>query len=299
MKRIVSILLTLAMLLTITPTHAFAASSGVTETVVSARSGIRQPMEPVVLYEPEQTPPDGISYAEVRLPTTVTGEGDRVEQGGPVSVVFHNGEGDEFAPGGELEYLWFYDPSFDSDVESICPVGVSLSDWKEAVGGFLISDDDYDETDYGELQHPLRCIDSVGRQHHLAGYVPEPGRFGKDDYDCSEDQLDSDCGRKDLPKVGFLPPHLESDEAGYGRGHAPCKDAEHGHYAGDGAVNAQFAAAQGAQNHPGGEQPHQHQQEHTEIQKDRVSCDPSAVLRYVLLRHYSGLYESFRDVVLL
>ena len=91
MKRIVSILLTLAMLLTITPTHAFAASSGVTETVVSARSGIRQPMEPVVLYEPEQTPPDGISYAEVRLPTTVTGEGDRVEQGGQVSVVFYNG----------------------------------------------------------------------------------------------------------------------------------------------------------------------------------------------------------------
>lgn len=159
MKRIVSILLTLAMLLTITPSHAFAASSGVTETVVSARSGSRQPMEPVVLYEPEQTPPDGISYAEVRLPTTVTGEGDRVEQGGPVSVVFHNGEGDEFAPGGELEYLWFYDSSFDYDaVDHMCPVGVSLSRWQEAVGeSFKISEYEFNE-DYDDYSDYLQAV---------------------------------------------------------------------------------------------------------------------------------------------
>ena len=61
------------------------------------------------------------------------------------------------------------------------------------------------------------------------------------------------------------------------------EDAEHGNYACHCTVNAEIRFSKSAYNHSRGKQPDQHQQQHTEIQKDRIACDPSAVFRYAVV----------------
>ena len=143
----------------------------------------------------------------------------------------------------------------------------------------------HDQRQHRTLHDPVCGSQAVRRDVVPGIQEPESHRFDEEEDDPREDQFDHDARREDLPEVDRLPrlplAEAEGQETADRRGQGIRHDREHHHDAAHGIVDADVGDAERMQDHPGGEEADQHQQEHPEIQENRIPGDPPAACRYV------------------
>ena len=148
MKRLISIILTLAIVIgIIQPIGAWADTGEEEGNLVYSHMGMRQLTDTDIQGTPNPSgDQNDLSRIIVKLP--MKDDAYEVQPDEKMEVKYFDADEEELDPIGNVEFLWLYDSSFNSDVDSICPIGISLETWKTVAGDFVVSDvyeDDYSE----------------------------------------------------------------------------------------------------------------------------------------------------------
>ena len=159
MKRLISIILTLAIVIgIIQPIGAWADTGEKEGNIVSSHMGIRQLTDTGIQGTSNSLgDQNDLSSIIVKLP--MKDDEYEVQPDEKMEVIFYDANYEEFEPGGNVEYLWLHDSSFNSDVASICPNGIDLNTWQTVVGDFFVSD--VYEEDYSEKLKAIVNSESI------------------------------------------------------------------------------------------------------------------------------------------